>query len=234
MVKDALNLSVEKINGGQIFGELMHQIGLDLEKKWAERVEGQKRFKRRRIEAESWKFAQMYVSYRESLKVESVESEESEKVDHPPFDLYRKPFLEGGVIQDESQKGLVTEELSRLERLSESLSSCEVEKDFTLVVGAFEALPDEIEEAIALQDSQPKRKQLVEWHESSRFEQTIKAYGQMLAEAFDHGVEAIKAILKPWSVEERWEAFFELEEVAPEKMNRLVAIAPNWVNWCDG
>jgi hypothetical protein len=180
----------------------------------------------------------MYVEYRESLKstesVESVESVESEKVDHPPLNIYRKPFLEGGVIQDESQEGLGTEELSRLESLSEALSSCEVEKDFALVVEAFQPLPDEIEEAIALQDSQPKRKQLLEWHESSRFEQTIKAYGQMLAEAFDHGVEAIKAILKPWSVEERWEAFFELEEVAPEKMNRLVAIAPNWVNWCDG
>jgi hypothetical protein len=62
----------------------------------------------------------------------------------------------------------------------------------------------------------------------------MKTYGQMLSEAFDHGVETIKAILKPWSVEERWGAFIKLEELAPEKMGRLVAIAPDWNNWCDG
>jgi hypothetical protein len=53
MVKDALNLSVEKISGGQIFGELMQQLGLELDKQWAEVKPGQKRFKRRQIAANS-------------------------------------------------------------------------------------------------------------------------------------------------------------------------------------
>jgi hypothetical protein len=118
MVKDALNLSVEKINGGQIFGELMQQLGLELEKKWAEVKPGQKRFKRRRISAESWKFAQMYLTYRESLKAEAANDEEivvepvaadvsvnlqdEHLPDHPPLSLYTEPIFRGGVIRDES------------------------------------------------------------------------------------------------------------------------------------
>jgi hypothetical protein len=198
MVKDALNLSVEEINGGQIFGELMQQIGLDLDKKWAERAAGQRRFKRRRISAESWKFAQMYRAYRESLKAEAVEAVKAVELDHPPLDLYTDPILEGGVIQSESQRvgeeltvaveldhppldlytdpilegGVIqsesqgNEELSATERLLESLQYCQTAKDFALILEAFQASSEQVEDAIDLQDSQPRRQQLRAWYEA--------------------------------------------------------------------
>lgn len=68
LIKDTLNLSVEKISGGQIFGEFIQQIGLSLQKEWAPTQPGQKRFKLRRIDPESWRYAQMYVQYKESLR----------------------------------------------------------------------------------------------------------------------------------------------------------------------
>lgn len=64
-VRDTLSLKVENITNGQIFGELMHQIGLELETK---KADGQK-WKYRRISPESWNFAQMYLAHKEAIKV---------------------------------------------------------------------------------------------------------------------------------------------------------------------
>jgi hypothetical protein len=69
MIKDCLGLSVEDISPGQIYGELMRQVGLDLDKKWASPSElkpGQKRFKYRKISDESWRYAQMYFEYKQA------------------------------------------------------------------------------------------------------------------------------------------------------------------------
>ncbi len=173
MVKDALNLSVEKINGGQIFGELMQQLGLELDKKWAEVQAGQKRFKRRRISAESWQFAQMYVAYRESLKAEAVDDKEiavepvtadvsvnlqdEHLPDHPPLDLYTESIFRGGVIRTESQgEGLCLFDLLALAPTYEVFSQ------------AIKGVSSEVvQDAIALQNSQPKRLQLSQWYASA-------------------------------------------------------------------
>lgn len=65
-------------------------------------------------------------------------------------------------------------------------------------------------------------------------QETIKVYGQMLLDAFVYdGIEAIKELLKPWKSEERWAAFLEFQDIAPEKMEQLRAIAPDWYEWCD-
>ncbi|MBG1258404.1 hypothetical protein [Nostoc commune] len=64
-VRDTLSLKVEKISNGQIFGELMYQVGLELETKQAD---GQK-WKYRRITPDSWKFAQMYLAHKQAMKV---------------------------------------------------------------------------------------------------------------------------------------------------------------------
>jgi predicted nucleic acid-binding protein len=64
-------------------------------------------------------------------------------------------------------------------------------------------------------------------------QETIKVYGQMLLDAFVYGIEAIKELLKAWTSEERWAAFLEFEDIAPEKMEQLRAIAPDWYEWCD-
>ena len=64
-VRDSLGLKVENITNGQIFGELMHQIGLELKTK---KADGQK-WKYRCISPDSWKFAQMYLAHKEAIKV---------------------------------------------------------------------------------------------------------------------------------------------------------------------
>lgn len=64
-------------------------------------------------------------------------------------------------------------------------------------------------------------------------QETIKVYGELLVEAFDYGVEAIKDLLKPWSSEERWGAILEFEALSPEKMARLMTVEPNWFEWCE-
>lgn len=67
-VKDALGFAVGKMSPGQIFGELMSQLGLDLDKKDAPRLtQTGKRYKLRQISPGSWHYAQLYVSYRNSL-----------------------------------------------------------------------------------------------------------------------------------------------------------------------
>jgi hypothetical protein len=114
MIKDCLNLTVENISEGQIFGELMCQIGLELDKEWAAVKPGQRRFKRRRISAESWKFAQMYVTYQEQIKAEreaervalasgQLSHEQVCQFDHPPQNIYTDAIFKGGVITEESQ-----------------------------------------------------------------------------------------------------------------------------------
>jgi hypothetical protein len=60
----------------------------------------------------------------------------------------------------------------------------------------------------------------------------IKIYGEMLAEAIDFGIEAVRAVLNPWSEDQRWGAILELEAIAPDKMESLSQIAPNWSDLC--
>ena len=91
----------------------------------------------------------------------------------------------------------------------------EAAEDFPLIVE--DSSKEAIEDAIA----------------SPTWKEKIKAYTELLAEAFDFGVEAVKELLKPWESHERWGAFLELEMISPQKMQQLVAIAPNCFEWCD-
>jgi hypothetical protein len=59
-----------------------------------------------------------------------------------------------------------------------------------------------------------------------------KVYGQLLVQAFEYGIETFKELLAPWTQQERWEAIREFERLAPESMERLHTIAPNWLDWC--
>jgi hypothetical protein len=87
----------------------------------------------------------------------------------------------------------------------------------------------EVEDAIAVQDSQPRRQHLQALlRECLR----VKELGNLLVKSFSQGVEAIKAVLKPLSLDDSWQAIQELEKVAPELMEKLVKIAPNWYEWC--
>jgi hypothetical protein len=64
------------------------------------------------------------------------------------------------------------------------------------------------------------------------WKETIKVYGQLLRDGFEHGIETFKDLLKPWRQEERRGAIMEFERLAPEMMKRLDTIAPNWLDWC--
>jgi hypothetical protein len=70
-VKDALGLNVENITAGQIFGELMRQVGLSFETK---SVEGQK-WKLRKIKDEDWQYTQMFVRHKEALKAKEPQAQ---------------------------------------------------------------------------------------------------------------------------------------------------------------
>ena len=102
-VKDALGFAVGKMTAGQIFGELMNQLGLVLNKEWAnERTPNGHRFKLRQIDPDSWRYAQMYVNYRDSLTKDSAVSEtdfspskSTSKADHPSGD-YLSERVGGG------------------------------------------------------------------------------------------------------------------------------------------
>ncbi|MBD2571369.1 plasmid replication protein, CyRepA1 family [Anabaena lutea] len=65
-VHEVLNLNVSELSSGQIFGELMNQLGLGLDKK---SVPGQK-WKLRRINKQDWEYVQLYLKHKESLKLE--------------------------------------------------------------------------------------------------------------------------------------------------------------------
>lgn len=69
-VREVLNLDVSKISPGQIFGQLMDQIGLGLDKK---SVAGQK-YKLRRINKQDYEYVQMYLTHKESLELGKVAS----------------------------------------------------------------------------------------------------------------------------------------------------------------
>lgn len=102
-LKDALNLAVQKMTPGQIFGELMRQLGLELDTEWApDLTPTGKRYKLRRINSDSFKAAQMYVRYRLEVKgansnlSNAQESTASQPIisDHPSGAFYNE--LPGG------------------------------------------------------------------------------------------------------------------------------------------
>jgi hypothetical protein len=131
---------------------------------------------------------------------------------------------------------------SELEKLIETLPFAETAEDFANLV---EGSPQEvIEDAIVFQPDQPRRQQLMQWLQGLNFpagevepcqswQETIKAYAGLLAEGMLFGVEVVKTLLKPWSSEQRWAAFLQLESQAPEKMRRLAATVPDWYKLCD-
>ncbi|MBD1942491.1 hypothetical protein H6F50_09005 [Coleofasciculus sp. FACHB-712] len=130
-VKDALNLTIptdpKQSTGGWVFELLMEQIGLDLKKRWATRVEGQKRFKYRQIEATSWHYAQLYVQHQIS---QVAAQEEAVEVSQPTPNWITPPSTSiyesrGGVIQFQTPGTITTPNtqlLDTVEQLSQPLA----------------------------------------------------------------------------------------------------------------
>jgi hypothetical protein len=96
-LKDAIGIAVRNMTSGQIFGELLRQLGLDLEKKWAtgQSASGH-RYRLRRINSDSWHYAQLYVKHRQSL-TQDFSSPELVISEHPSGCNYSNPI--GGGVQ---------------------------------------------------------------------------------------------------------------------------------------
>jgi hypothetical protein len=169
------------------------------------------------------------------------------------------PFLGGG-DQDLSQvvgEFLAEGAVVTPEELAEAFEYCEEPSQFAAVIERYSR--DLLEDAIALQDSMPVRQQLRVWYEAlvdstaselprcekptievssatsepnSDWKEIVKGYGELLISGFDHGIQTVKDLLEPWTWEERWQAILEFEKISPAKMEKLIAIAPNWLDWC--
>ncbi len=135
---------------------------------------------------------------------------------------------------------------SPVEELAIAFEYADAPDVFAAAIEGYE--PEQIEDAIALQGSQPRRQELTRWYEAgvandpasykatpapSLWGEKIKLCSELLLERMAHGLDAIKALLLPWSQQQRWAALLYLEEVAPEKLEALEAIAPSLFKWCD-
>jgi hypothetical protein len=59
----------------------------------------------------------------------------------------------------------------------------------------------------------------------------VKYYAQLVAHQVESGVEVVKEILSTLTSDQRWGVMLEFEEVCPEGFARLIANAPDWVEW---
>jgi hypothetical protein len=121
---------------------------------------------------------------------------------------------------------------SSVDELAEALEFCGAPDIFAAAIDGYSH--EQIEDAIALQGNQPRRKELTAWSEALKQEtQRLQSAGRLLSEAIAHGVDTVRAVLSRWQSLQRWETVLHLESIAPQEMERLFAIAPNWVEWCD-
>jgi hypothetical protein len=103
-VKETIGITVKNINNGQIFGEFMYQIALELEYKQAD---GQK-WKYRRISPESWKFAQMYLAHKEAIKVKEPVPEVVAVPEIDPMVLMLIDYLPQAKTREQCEELFVT------------------------------------------------------------------------------------------------------------------------------
>ncbi|MBD1930374.1 MULTISPECIES: plasmid replication protein, CyRepA1 family [Cyanophyceae] len=62
---------------------------------------------------------------------------------------------------------------------------------------------------------------------------SIKTCVQLLQDAVEKGIDAIKSLLKPWRSERRWGAVLLLERLSEEAFRRLEQMSPDFYNWLD-
>lgn len=114
LIKDALGFTVEHMTPGQIFGQLMEQLGLSLDKKWASGLSKQgRRYKLRQVNAESWNYAQMYARFRrdsltqaEAPQPQDFESPRPVTSDHPPCSLSNERLGGGDQAQSHTDQAV--------------------------------------------------------------------------------------------------------------------------------
>jgi hypothetical protein len=113
------------------------------------------------------------------------------------FDTVVRGNKDLDLIEADYRGGVTTEGLSTLERLWESFRYCETPQDFALVLEGFQATSEQIQDAIALQDTQPRRLQLQAWLETLNQPaeevepQTLKAHSWQWSE-----LPLVKSVLR--------------------------------------
>jgi hypothetical protein len=158
-LKDALGFSIEKMYNGQIFGELMGQLGLELDKKWATtQTKDGKRFKLRSINRKSWEDAQMYVKHRQAV-AEKGETQQAtspaqeptvtvRNSDHPPVSILNEVIGGGDQNQNCHAEPAITTDtpsVAEQEKPPELLRlDCEGSKYHGSICAVLESFADEI------------------------------------------------------------------------------------------
>jgi hypothetical protein len=135
-------------------------------------------------------------------------------------------------------------EPSPIEELAITFEFCQSPDDFATVVEGCSG--EVVEDAIALQSTQPRRRQLSEWLSlgqnqaagakadslSQRAQGRFETYAQLLIEGIASGLDGVKNVLQPWSEYERWATILKAEELLPEAIEKLHQIEPNWSDLC--
>ncbi len=125
-----------------------------------------------------------------------------------------------------------------VEQLAIAFEYCDAPDVFAAAVEGY--TQEQVEEAIALQASHPMRQQLSRWLDeivgvkiSRQESHCLDSAAKLLAEAIAHGADTVRAIFSRWQPLQQWEAALNLEAIAPEKIERLFAIVPDWAQRCD-
>jgi hypothetical protein len=83
------------MTNGQVFGELLRQLGLDLQKQWApSKSSSGRRYHLRKLDPTSWNYAQLYIQHRQSL-TQGFQPVEPLKADNPSGNYYSKTLWGG-------------------------------------------------------------------------------------------------------------------------------------------
>jgi hypothetical protein len=212
--KDALNLDVRKMTPGQLYGELMGQIGLELHKEWAsDRSSTGRRYKTRTISAQSWEYAQMYCRHKiaaqhDDVPVDgysgvTVHSQQAELMrDHPPQSIYSKPIGGGDQGLDYTEHGL--EGVSLPKNILRKTDHDEVEKSSKIT---HETTPGNVPvEGISSEDVA----NCLEWLMKTDTAEDAAAIWNVAVVCGQRVVEGVKRLLPSW----KWQQLQEWEAIA--------------------
>jgi hypothetical protein len=147
-----------KTRDAQIVSEILNQVGIKIDNK----RDRKKQAYERSINKESLVVCEAY--HRHKLR-QKAEREAKAQAEHEAKAQAKLEVLSVASTSEASKAAATTEELSTLERLWESLRYCQTQQDFSLVLEGFQATPDQIEDAIMMQDTQPRRLQLSQWYD---------------------------------------------------------------------
>ena len=243
-IKDALGLSVENITAGQIFGELMHQIGLSFETK---AVEGEK-WKLRKINIDDWNYAQMYIQYKESLKTKQE-----------PVAETAAAFVEGFTPEILAEYLPEVDSKEMYEQLVFGVDQSVIEGAWVLVapevrdriIGFYaESQPlqltiedikntTELGEVITCELGQveilEQRENQLEQEEilAQQWWLRVKKYAHLVVKKLSAGVQAVKGVLSGLSFDEKWGVMMSLEELDSKQFERFTHLLPEWVEFCN-